>query len=150
MNGNPAMREVREEARSAAILRVLASRQFRIYFAFGALGMAIDAAVLFLGTRLGLDPYSARVISFFVSVTAIWPLHRTVTFPGARTSGLFAQWLRFVVTNLAGGAVNYATFAILVSQVEFFRTYPVCAVPFGAALGLVFNFTAAKVWVFSK
>lgn len=118
----------------------------------GALGLPVDAGVLWLMThRGGLDPYSGRVMSWLSAATFTWMGNRYFTFRGARARGLLAtvkEWLRFLAANAVGGLVNVGLYSTLVR----FAPPPIdnlyVALVLGVLAGLVFNFTLSKTMVF--
>jgi putative flippase GtrA len=118
----------------------------------GALGMPVDAGVLWLVThKLGLDPYSGRVASWLCAATFTWTGNRYFTFRQARARGIVGaarEWLRFLAANAVGGLVNVGLYSTLVR----FAPPPVSnlyvALVVGVLAGLVFNFTLSKKLVF--
>lgn len=118
----------------------------------GALGLPVDAGVLWLMThKVGLDPYSGRVISWLCAASFTWAGNRYFTFRAARARGPLAiakEWLRFLAANAVGGLVNVGLYSTLVR----FAPPPVnnlyVALIVGVLAGLVFNFTLSKTLVF--
>jgi putative flippase GtrA len=101
---------------------------------------------------LGLDRYSGRVISYLCAASFTWAGNRMVTFAESRAHGaraVTAEWLRFLVTNLAGGAVNYAVYALLVTVSATVHEYPVLGVAAGALSGMTVNYFASRRLVFT-
>lgn len=124
-------------------------------FAFvGALGFGVDLAALFVAIEgLGLGPYSARLVSFAVTVTFTWAMNRRLTFGDRRAHGLgpvLAEWARFVAVNTLGLAVNYAVYAALVSWAEGWLANPYVAAGCGSIAGLAFNYAASSRLVFAR
>lgn len=122
-------------------------------FAFvGALGFLVDLAMLWLGLNiLKLDVYSARLVSFAVTVTFTWAANRHVTFGEARArtwSSMAREWLRFVAVNAIGLMVNYAIYAALVTFAGGWLAIPYVAAGCGSAAGLLFNYAASARLVF--
>lgn len=120
----------------------------------GALGFLVDLAMLWLGLNLlHLDVYSARIVSFAVTVTFTWALNRRVTFGDRRAHGIGAmahEWMRFVVVNSIGLAANYAVYAVLVTYGSGWLAIPYVAAGCGSAAGLVFNYVASSRLVYGK
>jgi len=118
----------------------------------GALGLPVDAGVLWLMThRLGLDPYSGRVVSWLSAASFTWIGNRYFTFRATRARGFLAtakEWLRFLAANAVGGLVNVGLYSTLVR----FAPPPIdnlyIALVVGVLAGLVFNFTLSKTMVF--
>lgn len=114
-------------------------------------GFTIDTTVLYLMLSLGLDRYSGRAISYLCAASFTWFGNRTITFPESRASGtkaMVAEWLRFLVTNLGGGSVNYTVYAILVSTNDLVYAHPILGVAAGAVSGMTVNFFASQWLVF--
>ncbi|MBI1210025.1 MAG: GtrA family protein [Alphaproteobacteria bacterium] len=118
----------------------------------GTGGFVVDTAVLYTMLALGLDLYSGRAVSYLCAATFTWYGNRTITFSEARASGaanIAAEWLRFIVTNLGGGAVNYTVYAVLVTYSEVVRAYPIMGVAAGALSGMTVNFLVSRWLVFT-
>ncbi len=113
----------------------------------GAVGFVVDSAVLMAVIASGLDPYTGRAVSFMVAVTTTWRLNRSFTFRD-RDPRLLGQWVKFATVNSIGGAVNYATYAVLVSETQIVATWPVLGVVAGSLAGMVFNLYLSKRFVF--
>lgn len=115
----------------------------------GAAGFLVDAGALTLALHLGSDFYTGRMFSFFCAVTATWYMNRVYTF-GSQDTRLLHEWGRFVSANAVGGLVNYSTYALLVSTVGLFVSYPIAAVGAGSIASLFWNFTLSHRLVFVK
>ena len=134
-------------------LRALLRSRFARFGAVGAAGFAVDEAVLTAGHYLlGFDPYIARAISIFCAMTFTWWGNRTLTFAEHAASGgapeLAAEWFKFVLANAVGALVNYGTYTLLVRFVPQPLGHPLVATAIGVGVGLVFNFTLSKRFVF--
>ncbi len=106
--------------------------------------------MLYLALWAGLGLYLGRAVSYLVAATFTWYGNRRITF-ATRAQGVpaaAAEWIRFLLTNLVGGAVNYTVYAALVSQLELAQAYPVLGVAAGSIAGLSVNFTLSKFLVF--
>jgi putative flippase GtrA len=115
----------------------------------GVVGFVVDSSVLMVMIEFGLDPYSGRAVSFMVAVTTTWLLNRSFTFRD-RDPRLLGQWIKFASVNSLGGAVNYATYAVLVANVQLFAAWPVLGVVVGSLAGMIFNLYLSKRYVFSE
>ncbi len=134
-------------------LRALLRSRFARFAAVGAAGFVVDEAVLTAGHYVfGLDPYLARALSIFCAMTFTWWGNRTLTFAEHAASGgaaaLAQEWGKFVLANAAGALANYATYTLLVSFVPHPLGHPILATAIGVGVGLVFNFTLSKRFVF--
>ena len=132
--------------------RALARLSILRFAIIGALGMPVDAGVLWLMThRFGLDPYSGRIVSWLCAATFTWTGNRYFTFHATRArgpAGAAREWMRFLAANAVGGLVNVGLYSTLVR----FAPPPVnnlyVALALGVLAGLVFNFTLSKKMVF--
>lgn len=123
--------------------------RFMKFLGIGVIAFFIDVAAFQATLRLAhASPYVARPVSFVVAVTAAWWLNRTFTFADADGVRPDLQWARFFAANLVGGAVNYATFVLIIATVPVAAAYPVIALAAGSLAGLLFNFTAYRRFVF--
>src|SRR5206468_2060891 len=119
------------------------------FAAVGVLGFAVDAGVLqTLIARLAVDPYLARVPSFLSAATATWLVNRYWTFSDRRSADHVAEWGRYLLTMLGGGAINYTTYAILLASIPAVARWPVLGVAAGSLAGLTFNYLGADRWIF--
>jgi putative flippase GtrA len=135
--------------RIAALLR----HPFIRFGMVGGAGFVVDEAVLTLGHYgLGLNPYAARVISILAAMTFTWWGNRTFTFAAHaanESAGAIArEWVKFVLANALGAVVNYVSFTLLVRYAPAPLSNPLLATAIGVGIGLVFNFTLSKRFVF--
>jgi putative flippase GtrA len=132
--------------------RALARFSFLRFAVIGALGMPVDAGVLWLMThRAGLDPYSGRIVSWFCAATFTWAGNRYFTFHATRARGLVGtarEWMRFLAANAVGGLVNVGLYSTLVRFAPPPLNNLYVALVLGVVAGLVFNFTLSKKMVF--
>ena len=125
-----------------------APRFFRFAF-IGTLGFCADTAVLYSVMYLFVTSlYVARGISFICAVTLTWYMNRRLTFPDRRSSQLGREWIRFVICNCVGGAVNYGAFALYVHHTAATWFAPLVGVAMGSIAGLGVNYTLSKHLVF--
>ncbi|MEI9996874.1 MAG: GtrA family protein [Rhizomicrobium sp.] len=135
--------------RIGALLRLRIVR----FGAVGGAGFVVDEAVLWTFHHLlGLDPYSARVISIFCAATFTWWGNRNLTFAEHAATGgagaLAREWLKFMLANAVGALANYGTYVLCVRFAPLPLGNPLIATAVGVAVGLVFNFTLSKRFVF--
>jgi putative flippase GtrA len=132
--------------------RALARLSILRFAVIGALGMPVDAGVLWLMThRAGLDPYSGRVVSWLSAATFTWIGNRYFTFGARRAKGLIpalGEWLRFLAANAVGGLVNVGLYSTLVRFAPPPANNLYIALVLGVLAGLIFNFTLSKTLVF--
>jgi putative flippase GtrA len=134
------------------LIRSLSRLSILRFAVIGALGLPVDAGVLWLMTHeAGLDPYSGRVVSWLCAATFTWTGNRYFTFRHRRARGLPGagkEWLRFLAANAVGGLVNVGLYATLVRYAPppFDNIY--LALVVGVLAGLVFNFALSRLLVF--
>jgi putative flippase GtrA len=125
--------------------------QFLRFAVIGTAAFVVDASTLYAALWFGLGLYAGRVVSYLVAATFTWYGNRRITFVRSHAEGVgpaAAEWLKFLVANLGGGAVNYAIYAALIASFAMVRAYPVLGVAAGSLAGLVVNFTLSKFVVF--
>ena len=85
-------------------------------------------------------------------MTFTWWGNRTLTFAehAARgsSSAILREWFKFILANALGAVVNYGTYTLLVALAPAPFNNPLLATAIGVAIGLVFNFTLSKRFVF--
>ncbi len=120
----------------------------------GVGGLLVDLAVLYVAAP-NLGWYGARVLSFWAAATATWWLNRHYTFASATAAAAVAesvasvgrQYLRYLLSMTLGGSVNYLTYATVIVWWTW-PAAPAVGVALGSCAGLVFNFIAAKYFIF--
>jgi putative flippase GtrA len=117
----------------------------------GVVGYLVDAGVLQLFVQgAGMPVLAARVLSFLSAVFSTWLINRRYTFAAAPGPGLLAEWWRYLMSSLAGGAVNYASFAIAIALLPLARKYLFLAVAVGSGAGMIVNFMLYSSFVFRR
>ena len=120
-------------------------RQFTLFCISGGLAFIVDAGLTQAWVSLaGLDPWSARALSFPVAVTCTWLFNRSITFRGIRRHTLHHEWLLYVSTQLVGMGVNLGSYALLVALSETVARWPAIGVAVGSVMGLFANYFGAK------
>ena len=132
----------REDSRTTA----QHARQARRFIVVGGLAFLIDLAVLSAATRVaGIDPFTARFVSYIAAATIAWLLHRAYTFSGSnRDVSRFRQWLTFLVVNTVGLGVNATVYVGLL--LLFPTLAPEFCLAVASAVALAVNYFAnAKI-----
>jgi putative flippase GtrA len=125
--------------------------QFTNFGLIGAFGLVVDVVVLWMMLSVvGADFYWGRFASYLAAATFTWYGNRTLTFRDRRSVRRAAEWRRFLMANAPGGVVNYGVYAFLVSQIPLFGNQPTLAVAVGSLAGLLFNFVASRLAVFTN
>ena len=120
--------------------------QFLRFGVVGAAGFLVDVGVLYALHYVGLDLYTARLVSFLVAATFTWVGNRLFTFtaPARRAASLGGEWAAYIAAMGLGGLVNYGTYALLITVLALFRAHPRLAVAVGTGAGLLINFVTAR------
>ena len=116
----------------------------------GVAGFLVDAGIVWVFTRAGVDPLTAQAVAFTVAVTVTWLLNRKFTFAHHASPNWIREWLHYVAANSVGAVVTNVVYMYLVLNISVFSRNPVSAVFVGAMAGLFFNFTTSRVFVFRK
>ncbi len=125
-------------------------QQFLKFSFVGGVGFVTDAGTFTVLTKLGgLDLITGRVISALVfGMSATYLLNRYLTFRNHRSGSIVREYLRFAAANIIGNLLNIGTHAMLVENLPLFHRFPILGIVAGTAVGLVFNFTGSKYFVF--
>ena len=134
---------------SELIARLTQSRFIRFGMVGGG-GFIVNEAALWVVIALAhVGPKLAQIPAFFVAVTFTWWGNRVLTFSAhAAQSGLFREWAKFLAANGLGAVANYALYVSLLTFAPAPLNIPYLALAAGTLLGLVFNFTLSKRFVF--
>jgi putative flippase GtrA len=139
------------EEQSSSFLSVSVLRRLPGFVLVGAIGFLIDAGILTaLMTGLGFGPYGARAISFTVAVTATWYMNRRWVFEriAVRMSG--REYTSYLLVQIIGAVINLSVFVAVIEFVPELAATPVIPLAVGAAVALMFNFSASSRFVFSE
>src|SRR5215469_3028857 len=128
----------------------LGQQQFLKFSMVGGVGFVVDAGSYFILTHyLGGGLISSRVVSSLVlGMTATFLLNNFLTFRGHGSGSIFARYLKFAAANIIGNLLNVGTHAVLVENLALFHRIPLLGVVAGTIVGLIFNFTGSKYFVF--
>lgn len=125
-------------------------RQFAQFAFAGTLGYLVDAGTLLAVLTL-TGPYLGRVVSFLAAVTTTWLINRGLTFRGhPRLRPLHREFGLYLLTALAGGAVNLASYTALVYALDLRAVHLPAAVAVGSLAGMLVNYALSKHVVFAK
>jgi putative flippase GtrA len=113
-------------------------------------GLFVDMTILYIVMwGLGLAPVTAKVFSFLGAATFTWWMNRLYTF-GCSDKSLLYEWTSFLATNAFGGAVNFAVYIAMVTQLFLYGWMPALATAMGSLSGLLFNYMASRHIVFNR
>lgn len=125
-------------------------QQFIRFGLVGVIGFFVDVGVLLTAmTWLGMGIYVTRIVSYLTAATTTWFLNRYFTFPEHRSDKFATEWLRFIMANSIGGAINYAVYAIYMTHTYVCGAQPIVGVALGSVSGLVANYALSRIVVFS-
>ncbi len=134
-------------SRGLAHATALAS-QFLKFGVAGVVGFVFDTATVY-ALRGTIGIYGAGLAAYLVAATVTWAINRAWAFRGSSSDGQVGrQWVRFLIANLVGFALNRGTFAILVTFVPLCADQPILAVAAGALVGMFVNFILSRLFVF--
>ena len=115
----------------------------------GSIGVFVDLFFyLSLQYLLNLPHQLARAISFWPAVTHNWFMNRTITFNHRIKQNRLKQWFSFVTTSLIGFSINWGSYSLLTTTIDWFINSPIYALPIGIFLGMGFNFLFSNILVF--
>ncbi|MDN5929317.1 MAG: GtrA family protein [Hyphomicrobiales bacterium] len=114
----------------------------------GGIGFAVDAAVLMLllGTT-SLDPFSARLISVAVALSATWMLNRYITF-GPSSRALITEGARYGGVGMATSLINYCIYSALL--LTFSAMPPLVALVLASSAAMVLSYLGYSRLVFDR
>ena len=139
------------EKLSSPVWRVSALRRLPRFALVGAVGFLIDAGILTaLVTSFGFGHYGARAISFTVAVTATWYMNRRWVFERIAADRSKREYTSYLLVQVIGAALNLSVYVAVIEFVPSLAKTPVIPLTLGAAVALLFNFTASSRFVFTE
>jgi putative flippase GtrA len=121
--------------------------QFLRFGTVGGVGFLVDTATVY-GLRRSLGLYGAGLVAYVIAATGNWALNRIWTFRGHGSGPAHRQWVMFMLTNLAGFALNRGAYILLITFVAAATRQPVIATAAGAVAGMFANFSLSRRLVF--
>lgn len=131
-----------------ALLKALWRHPALLFASVGVAGFFVDLSVLSLSLFAGAGPALARAISFSCAVTFTWYANRRLTFQ-SRDANWGREWIRFVIANSAGGALNLGVYSFAVWLIES-AWAPYVGLVMGSFAGLTLNYLASRLWAFKR
>lgn len=130
----------------AVAIRAEEIERFLRFALVGGIGFVVDAgllALLFYG--VGIDPFTARLISICVAALTTWRLNRIVTF-GASPSSQVTEGARYMTVAGLTACLNYAVYAL---ALILWRDLPPVAAAVGATLvAMIFSYLGYSHFAF--
>lgn len=123
-------------------------KQLPSFAVVGAIGFIVDAGILSaLVQGAAWSHYSGRAVSFAAAVTVTWYLNRRWVF--APTANRTREYGSYFGVQTIGAIINLGTYALAIAVVPALGRLPVVPLAIGSALAMLFNYSAAKRWVFA-
>lgn len=116
-------------------------------FAFvGGTAFLIDAGIAQAAVSLlGLDPYTARALSFPPAVVYNWWMNRCLSF-AMPTPPTLSEFLQFITSASAGLALNWGIYVGVLWLLPWSHAWPALAQVPATGIAMVFNFVMMR-WV---
>src|SRR5206468_3351977 len=145
---------LREQLKYLQHIKRLADYRFGDFsFAFqflivGVTGTLVNLAVITALHSAGVSAMLSIVWGIFISMTTNFFFNRHFTFTYARDHHVVLQYFRYAAASSIGIAVNCLVAIQVLSLAPLFKIYPQIPALAGVVAGVVFNFAAARFWVF--
>ncbi len=112
----------------------------------GFAGFVVDTgALIALHHGLGLDPFSARVLSIALAIFATWRLNRSVTF-GRSDTGQVSEGARYYTVAIITALVNFGIYSCIL--LIWTETWPVAAAIVAIAITMFMSYFGYSRLVF--
>ncbi|GBQ84868.1 hypothetical protein AA13595_1521 [Gluconacetobacter johannae DSM 13595] len=122
--------------------------QFLKFGIVGGFGLMWDTITLY-ATRPIVGLAAATMVAYFVAATMNWLMNRHWTFRHLRHADrALVQWIRFLMANSCGFALNRGTVFTLFLTVPLCRAIPALALAAGSLAGMFSNFNLSRRLVF--
>ena len=119
-----------------------------VFFLFaGGIGFIVDAGVLYLLLRAGLDPFTGRVFAIAAAMASTFVINRTFTF-GASGRSLASEGARYSSVGIASALLNYLVYSGALLMMPALS--PFLALCAGSAAATAFSYTGYSRFVFRK
>jgi putative flippase GtrA len=116
----------------------------------GAAGFIVDGGMLWLFISAGLNPYTARALSFPVAVVVTWSLNRVWTFANAEKVGKRRQFGFYLAVQLVGAAANYSVYTCVIRTFDDSGQMIFVGLVLGSFVGMFLNFWGARQIAFRE
>ena len=119
------------------------------FLVVGSIGFAVDGGILLiLNSFADWTPLAARAVGFPIAVSVTWWLNRIWTFEGGRTLPVRRQYLLYLLIQLAGLALNFSIFAMLI-QLQLFMTWPIAALAVASVAAMFVTYVLSRRFAFA-
>lgn len=117
----------------------------------GSAGFTTDAALLMLLVQeFDWNPYAARLLSFFCGTALTWLLNRLFTFFRRAGANRRREYLRYLLVQTAGGAINLGVYAAALRLLPPLESAPLIALAAGSFSAMWLNFFGARHLAFDQ
>ena len=135
---------------SASTRQQALAPQIARFVAIGGLGFAVDLGLTLFSARvIGLDPGGARAIAIAIAVGITFILNRRVTFASSDPA-VFREALRYCAVSLAGAAMNFCFYQLVLAHAGPSALALALAVVFGSGVAMAANFTGMRLFAFAR
>ena len=125
------------------------SQRLSSFAVVGGVGFIVDAGILSALVQIAdWSHFSARALSFATAVTVTWYLNRRWVF--SPTVNRAREYGSYFGVQTVGAVINLGTYALVIAVFPSLAQLPVIPLAVGSALALLFNYSAAKRWVFAQ
>lgn len=122
------------------------TERFLRFAIVGGAGFVVDAGLLaLLHHGVGVDPFTARLISITVAALTTWRLNRLVTF-GASPTSQTTEGLRYATVAALTAGFNYAVYALML--VVWPALAPVAAAILATLAAMTFSYLGYSRFAF--
>ncbi len=123
-------------------------QKFFKFLVIGGLGFVVDAVAFQVHCKLDLSIAISRLVAFSVALISTFLLNRIYTYKQTNLP-ILRQFAKYVLASSTGGAINLATFFIMLHWLPIARSLPLLALLLASITGLVANFSLYTIYVFS-
>lgn len=117
----------------------------------GSAGFTTDALLLMLLVQgLEWNPYAARLLSFLCGTALTWLLNRLFTFFRRAGENRRREYLRYLLVQTAGGAINLGVYSVVLPLLPPFELAPLLAMAAGSFSAMWLNFFGARYLAFDQ
>lgn len=123
--------------------------EFFLFGIAGTIGFVVDASVLQVGHFVfQINLVWSQLLAYFCAVYCTWIINRRLAFVHQATKTKGAEFGRYLIATGFGFILNNGVYLLVIWQWALTDRYPVVAVALGSLAGMVFNFVAARGWVY--
>ena len=117
----------------------------------GAIGFLVDAGILtVLVNGFGAGHYAASAVTFTAAVTATWYLNRRWVFERMAARKRSREYTSYLIVQVIGAMINLSVYVAAIELAPNLAETPVIPLAIGAAVALLFNFSASSRFVFTS